>query len=153
MKSRVEVKLDKLHDAYLWMCSSFEEANQAVINRHTGEVVWRGVDNIWQEPVDRSDLEIMSFDEESDDLMSVWIYVPEKHELDLGSNIVFDFAYRFLPAHYEEVRAMFQQRGAYRNFRALLRQLGKGRAWDEFEEAETRRALREWAEEQGFAVV
>ncbi len=75
MKSRVEVKLDKLLEAYLWMCSSLEETNQAVINRHTGEVVWRGVDNIWQEPVDRSDLEIMSFDEESDDLMSVWILV------------------------------------------------------------------------------
>jgi hypothetical protein len=152
MKSRVEVKLDKLLEAYLWMCSSLEETNQAVIHRHTGHIVWRGVDAVWIPPEERSDLEILSVDEDEDECASVWVFVPEKHELDLGSGIVFAFASQHLPQHVQEVRNIFQRRGAYRNFRGLLRQLGKGRAWEEFEEAETLRALREWAEEQGFIV-
>jgi uncharacterized Zn finger protein len=91
MKSRVEVKLDKLLEAYLWMCSSLEETNQAVIHRHTGHIVWRGVDAVWIPPEERSDLEILSVDEDEDECASVWVYVPEKHELDLGNDIVFAF--------------------------------------------------------------
>ena len=50
--------------------------------------------------------------------------VPDKRELDLGRELVFDFVQDTLPDDFDEVRAMFRRRGAYGRFRDLVERRG-----------------------------
>jgi hypothetical protein len=49
-----------------------------------------------------------------------YLPVPNKRTLDLGKPLVLDFVDKFLPDDFDDVRAMFGRRGAYRNFRQLV---------------------------------
>jgi hypothetical protein len=46
-----------------------------------------------------------------------YIAIPDEKELQLGKALVFDSARKFLPDNYDEVRQIFNQRGAYRRFK------------------------------------
>jgi hypothetical protein len=81
-----------------------------------------------------------------------YIQVPDKRELDLGSQLVFDFARTAMPADYDDIRDIFRRSGAYGRFRTLLARRGKIDEWHDFENKETRRALREWCAENDIEV-
>ena len=73
-----------------------------------------------------------------------FIEIPHKNELDLGKKLVLEFAYRYLPEEVGKIQAIFDRKGAYSKYKALLEQQGVLERWYEFESKEQEKALREW---------
>ena len=59
---------------------------------------------------------------------------------------------RHLPDLYDDVRAIFRRRGAYGQFKELLEGNSKLEAWYEYEDAEEKRELRAWCEDNGLEI-
>ena len=87
-----------------------------------------------------------------DDIDSSARYVPVPHmrELDLGLELVFDFADAAMPDDADAVRQMFKRPDAYRHFSELVEERGLTDRWHDFREAQTRAVLSGWCEENGL---
>jgi hypothetical protein len=109
--------------------------HEAVLCRKTGKFLWH------------TDLEedIEAWPDDADD-EEKYISIPHKKELDLGKPLVLEFARQFLPDEFNEVRRMFDRRGAYARFRDLLQRKRALDRWYEFEAKATEAALREWCD-------
>jgi len=81
-----------------------------------------------------------------------YLVIPDKRELGLGKPLVLDFARECLPDDFDEVRYIFDKRGAYRKFRALVVRRNALERWYEFEANATERALRDWCELHSITV-
>jgi len=81
-----------------------------------------------------------------------YLMIPHKDELNLGRDLAFDFTIEYLPAEYENVRAIFRHKGAYAKFKSLLESSSKIEDWYKFEETQTNTALRQWAKEQDIEI-
>ena len=81
-----------------------------------------------------------------------YLAIPYKNELDLGSNLAFDFVREYLPSEYENVRSIFRRKGAYSRFKSLLENSEKIEEWYKFEAKHTEQALREWCAEQNIEI-
>lgn len=79
-----------------------------------------------------------------------YIEIPHKHELDLGTAMVEDFARRFLPRDYDEVRSIFRRKGAYGRFKVPLQRRGALEQWYDFENKAEEAALRAWCAGNGI---
>ncbi len=80
-----------------------------------------------------------------------YLVIPYKSDLNLGSNLAFEFVREYLPAEHDKVRSIFNRKGAYARFKLLLESAGKIEEWYKFEESHTEQALREWCSEQGIS--
>jgi hypothetical protein len=122
--------------SFEFVSSSGVGINEAFLCRQTGKIYWRSdsLDGLDDEVPDDLD------DEEK------YIAIPGKRDLDLGKPLVMDFAREFLPNDFDEVRYIFNNRGAYKKFRALVTRRNVLDRWYEFESKATERALREWCE-------
>jgi hypothetical protein len=118
--------------------------HRAFICRQTGKIYWQS------EALGLDDLEELPEDIEDEEKYAP---VPDKRELGLGKPLVLDFAREFLPDDFHEVRYMFSKRHAYRNFRALLLCRKALERWYEFESTATKKALREWCEQNSIEIV
>lgn len=118
--------------------------HQVFVCRQTGKTYWR------LDPLVVGELE----EELPDDIEDEEKYasVPDKRELGLGKPLVLDFAREWLPNDFDEVRHMFSKRHAYRNFRKLLLLRHALERWHEFESKATRKALRDWCEQNSIEV-
>ena len=118
--------------------------HQAFLCRRTGKIYWHS---------EFSDMDELN-DELPDDIEDdeKYIAIPDKRELDLGKPLVLDFAAEFMPDDFDEVRRIFDRKGAYRKFRALLERRGAVERWYDFESKATEQALREWCELNNIAV-
>lgn len=138
----VPLSLDELQSAQEWVSAGDAAAVdcEAYINRATGQVYWCG------EGVD---------DEPPEDIEdgSLYIAVPHKSEFDLGRSLALRFVEEHLPRELDTVYEYFRKRGAYSKFKSLLDRVGQLDAWHEYEQAATETALREWCEQNGFALV
>mgnify|MGYP001129761215 CR=1 FL=1 len=81
-----------------------------------------------------------------------YLIIPHKSELNLGRNLVFDFAVEHLPSEYERIRSIFRNRGAYARFKLLLEASSKIEQWYKFEAEHTEKALRDWCSTQGVEI-
>ena len=139
-KQPTRVKWHDLDSAYQYV-SSGSYGNEAVLNRESGEFIWHSEDGDsleeWPDDVD---------DEEK------YLAVPHKRDLDLGTQLVLDFARDFLPDDFDEVDRIFSRRGAYSRFKGLLQRKGLLERWYEFENKATERALKEWCDDNGVAI-
>lgn len=81
-----------------------------------------------------------------------YLAAPTRYELDLGTQLVFDFVGAHLPDAEGEVHAIFRRRGAYGRFKDLLDRRDMLDAWYRFEDARTHAALVAWAEGHGLVV-
>jgi hypothetical protein len=79
-----------------------------------------------------------------------YILIPDKRELDLGKPLVLDFARKFLPDDYDEVRYIFSRKGAYRRYNDLLVRRGALERWYDFSNKSEETAVREWCTENGI---
>lgn len=79
-----------------------------------------------------------------------YIRVPDKHGLDLGKALVFDFVRDVLPDDYNDVRDFMDRRGGYRHFRALVERRHVLERWYKFEQEAIHKALRDWCEVNGI---
>ncbi|MBN2804610.1 MAG: hypothetical protein JXR91_16065 [Deltaproteobacteria bacterium] len=106
--------------------------NSAVIHRKTGEIYYLGDDLDNDLPDD--------FDEDDEALLSIH----DKYDLELGSNIVMDFAHEYCSDDLEEIQFIFSHKGAYAHFKRLLSKKGRLEKWYEFEQEKTETALLKW---------
>ena len=134
------VKLDDLLAAYEWVSSSPKDS-EAFVSRITGNVHWSS--------------STMELDEElPDDIEdgSIYVVVPNKHDLNLGKGLAFRFAEERLGDSCQTVANFFRQRGAYGRFKDLLERKGCLEAWYIYEAEATELALRDWAAKAGLSI-
>ncbi len=79
--------------------------------------------------------------------------IPHKTDLGLGRDLVLWFVEEVIPDHLDEVAEIFQKRGAYARFRALLEEEGLTQQWYLFEAEAEQQALRNWCEENGVPII
>lgn len=135
------VNVGDLLAAYEWVSSSPDDC-AAFVSRATGKVHWSS-----------STMELD--DELPDDIEdgSLYVAVPNKHNLNLGRDLALTFAEEHLTEAYQTVANIFRQRGAYGRFKDLLERRGLLQAWYDFEAHSTETALRQWAVEEGLSVL
>ncbi len=81
-----------------------------------------------------------------------YLPVPDKRDLDLGNQLAFDYATRYLAQHYDDVRDMFRRRGAYRRFKDFLEQKDLLEKWYAYGDEQAAKALGEWCEAEGLSL-
>jgi catechol 2,3-dioxygenase-like lactoylglutathione lyase family enzyme len=79
-----------------------------------------------------------------------YVAIPHKHDLNLGKRLALAFVEEALPDALDDVRAMFQRKGAYSRFKTLLERRRMLERWYEYEAKATREALRDWCEDHGI---
>jgi len=136
------VSLDKLEDAMEWVSCDFLD-NEAYICQLTGKIYLVAGD-----PGMIDEEEIPDDIHNSDKYLSV----PDKRDLDLGNQLAFDFATRYLTQHYDDVRDMFRRRGAYRRFKDFLERKEMLEKWYAYGEEQVAKALGEWCEKEGLSL-
>ena len=121
--------------AFEFVGASSTGEHQVFLCKPTGELHWH------------SD-SLEEFDELPDDIDDdeKYIQLPDKRELDLGKQLVFDFAREFLPRDFDEVQRIFSRKGAYARFKDLLVRRGALDQWYAFEEKAEENALRRWCD-------
>ncbi len=135
------VSLDKLQDAMEWV-SADPYDNEAYICRQTGTIYW-----IAGDPG-------MIDEEAPEDIhdSAKYLPVPDKRDLDLGSQLAYDFASQHLPQHYNDVRDMFRRRGAYGRFKEFLEGEGLLEEWYRYGDECEAKVMGEWCTAKGFSV-
>lgn len=133
------VKLEDIEDALMLTSNSMYGA-EMWLNRVTGDTY------LISDLIDPEDEEVPQDLYDSDD----YLLLPQKRDLGLGNNLVFDFVDEQLPEQYDAVDRIFSRRGAYGRFKDLLEGLDKLEAWYKYEEEATRKAIIEWCEQEGL---
>jgi hypothetical protein len=82
-----------------------------------------------------------------------YVRLPDRQDLDLGTELVLRFAAERLDEHYDEIAAIFSRKGAYRRFKQFVSRLGALDSWYEFENDAREKALRDWCAENSVEVV
>ena len=133
------LSFDDLESAFHWVSGLGPFENSAYVSRATGQIYWVSEETKVNEVV-------------PDDLEdgTLYIAVPHKNDLDLGRNLVFEFAEEHLADDMHKVRSFFFKRGAYSRFKDLLEYRELLQQWYEFERSATQKALQRWAKENGF---
>jgi hypothetical protein len=132
------VRFSDLQLAFEFVSSGRMGENEAYLDRQSGKIYWHS--------------EFGENDEElPDDIDNEkYIAIPDRRELDLGKPLVLEFAREFLPDDYDEVRHIFNRRGAYRRYKDLLVRRGALERWYDLSNKAEEAALREWCAENGI---
>jgi hypothetical protein len=138
-KMMPEVDANDLEDAVL-MVSEAGTSAEAWVSLDTGEV------HVRSELVDEAQAPLPA----DIDSSARYVPVPSMSTLDLGLELVFDFADATMPDDADRVRQMFKRSGVYRHFSELIEERGLTDRWHDFREAQTRAALAGWCEENGL---
>lgn len=136
------VKFSDVLEGYEYTNFDTGGINQAFLDKETGKVYYYtdSGDNFEELPEDL---------DESDK----YIEIPCKNDLDLGRNLVFDFAVQHLPDDANYIQDMFRRKGAYSQFRNFLEHKGAIKKWYDFENEQVEKALREWCALYGVELV
>jgi hypothetical protein len=142
-KQATTVTWHDLSTSFEYVSSGQPYENVAVLNRESGEFLWRSelggdLDDEWPDDVE---------DDEK------YLGIPHKRELDLGKPLVMDFVREFLPDAVDDVHRIFGRQGAYAKFKDLLHRRNALEQWYAFENEATERVLREWCEENDVVIV
>ncbi|QDO99918.1 hypothetical protein [Thalassotalea sp. PS06] len=132
----MKIKFSDILELFEMVNFGSPHSNEGYINKSTGKTYFYSEfgDNEEELPDD--------IDEET------YLFIPHKSELNQGNDLAFDFTLEHLPSHYENVRSIFRQKGAYARFKSLLESSGKIELWYKFEADQTEKALRQWCEVQ-----
>ncbi len=137
----MQVKYSDLELAYYFVSSDSPGDNCALLDKLTGKIYFESKYS-----------DVHEFTEQ------MWeaecsVEIPDKYDLDLGKQLVFDFVNTHLHLHYEYVRDIFSRRGAYSRYKGFLESIGQLQNWFEFEQKSTENALREWAGQNGVEII
>lgn len=126
------IKFGDIEDAYLFVSTAPEFSHQAILCKETGKIFYAS-----------------EYDDENEIPEDVYendecIEISGKNTLDLGTNLVFEFAEKNLPEMYEQVRQIFRKKGAYARYKDLLDEKGLLQRWYDFENDRQTQALKEW---------
>jgi hypothetical protein len=131
----VSVDWNELLLTFEFVSAGQPHEHEAVLCRKTGEFLWHT----------DLDEDIERWPDDADD-EEKYLSIPHKKELDLGQPLVFEFVRQFLPDDFDEIRRIFDRRGAYARFNDLLQRRKALDRWYDFEAKATEAALREWCE-------
>jgi hypothetical protein len=137
----VTVDWNELLDTFEFASIGQPGEHEAVLCRKTGKFLW----------LTDLDEDIEAWPHDADD-EEKYLSIPHKKELDLGKPLVLEFARQFLLDEFDEVRRIFDKRGAYARFNDLLRRRKALDRWYDFEAKATETALREWCEINGITI-
>ncbi len=139
MQTGVLVSFEELLASFEWVSAAVPFENEAYVSRITGKIFWSSSSTDVEEelPEDIED-------------GSVYIAVPNKHDLDLGRELALRFVEEHLPESYEFADGFFRSRGAYSRFKALLERTNQLQNWYEYEKIAVDAALRAWSTENGL---
>jgi len=137
------VSLDQLQNAMEWASSDFLD-NEAYICRQTGKIYWLAGDPGMIDEEEEIPEDIHNGDR--------YLPVPDKRDLDLGNQLAFDFATRYLAQHYDDVRDMFRHQGAYRRFKDFLERKDMLEKWYAYSDERAAKALGEWCETENLSL-
>ena len=137
------VSLDQLQNAMEWASSDFLD-NEAYICRQTGKIYWLAGDPGMIDEEEEIPEDIHNGDR--------YLPVPDKRDLDLGNQLAFDFATRYLAQYSDYVRDMFRRQGAYRRFKDFLERKDMLEKWYAYSDEQAAKALEEWCEAAGLSV-
>src|SRR5437879_1919482 len=128
----VSVNWDELLHTFEFVSLGQPHEHEAVLCRKTGKFLWHSdvAEDIEEWPDDADDEE-------------KYLSIPHKKELDLGTPLVFAFAREFLPDELDEIRRIFDKRGAYARFKDLLQRRKALDRWYDFENKATEAACRD----------
>lgn len=145
MAESIAVKWEELLDAFTFVNSAQKGENLARLSTVSGQIhrhsEWT---DLWDEPRGGETGETVTDGQTLD--------IPHKTDLGLGRDLVLWFVEEILPEQLDEVAAIFQKRGAYAKFRALLEEEGLVQHWYQFEKDAEEQALRNWCEENGIPI-
>ena len=133
------VNANDLEDAVL-MVSEPDTGAEAWVSLDTGEVHVRWEMGGGELPPLPEDI----------DTSERYVEVPDMRTLDLGIELVFDFADAAMPDDVANVRQIFKRASAYGRFSKLVEERGLTERWHDFRAAQTRAALAGWCEENGL---
>ncbi len=136
----MKVKFRDLESAFEFVSFDSFCENTALLDKSTGKIYWNS------EEAGLNDIPEELWDSDSS------VAIPHKNDLDLGKQLVLDFVRTHLPQHYDHVRDIFSRRGAYARFKDFLQYTDQLQKWYDFENTSTKKALREWAEENGVEI-
>lgn len=136
------VKYSDLEDAFQYVSSDMEGINHALLNKETGEHYWSS----------EYDPDFSDWPEDAED-PDKYVTVPHKHELDLGRELVRDFAARHCADQWDTIERIFSRKGAYRRFKDWLDQRNMLQSWYNFENQRTKEALLSWCQLEGIEVI
>lgn len=118
--SRHSVTIDQFNEHGKCHTTPFD--NDAFVSRITGNVHWSP-----------STIELDDELPENIEDGSIYVAVPNKHDLNLGKNPALTFTEEQLADSYQTVANIFRQRGAYGRFKDLLERKGCLQAWYDYE--------------------
>ncbi|MCK5354294.1 MAG: hypothetical protein KAJ63_04200 [Methyloprofundus sp.] len=136
-------KLDNIHDGLMFVSSMGYGECSAILDRQSGKIYYRSG---W---LDTDEIDQLS-DEDYDP--KIHIHLPDKKDLDLGRNLVFDFVEQFIPDKEDKVEQIFSRKGAYSRYKDFLDGIGMLEKWSEFENQRELMALIEWCEDSGVDI-
>jgi len=132
------MKFDEIEDAFFFVSSASQFTNSAFLSKETGEIFYiSGMGDSDDLPEDMED---------SDE----YIEIPHKNDLDLGNRLVMEFITEQCPELLEKVHAMFRRKGAYSRYKELLDSKGLLERWYDYENQNTKEALRQWCADNGI---
>jgi hypothetical protein len=139
MPTRTSVSFGELLTSFEWVSSGFSCEDAAYVSRVTGKIFYSSSsDDVAQElPADIDD-------------ETVYLFVPNKQDLDLGRGLALRFAEAYLPESLPLVYGFFRRHCAYSRFKALLERTNQLERWYEFEQTAVEHALRQWSAEIGL---
>lgn len=137
-------KFREIENAMMFVSSMGFGENSAVLDKSTGKIYYQS------EYGDVDEFEDFSEDDYDPE---IHIEIPHKNHLDLGKDLVFEFAKRFIPDDYDRVRRIFKKRGAYSRFKDLLDSRGMLQKWYDFENHREQLALVQWCEENKIDLI
>ena len=110
------------------------------ISRSTGQTYIRsemaGVDELPEDVLENDD----------------YAEIPNRYDLDLGKNLVWEFVDRQIPGLKNKVQGIFSRRGAYSRYKAFLAELELLDAWHRFEDERTKEALLKWCRDESIPI-
>lgn len=138
------VELNELLFAVHFISADPDHASEAFLSLETGKI------HIRSEYMDFEGVE-----ELPDDLddPARYISLPDKYDLNLGTSLVWSFVDEYSRSDYDRVRAMFRKRGAYAKFKDWADRKDLLETWHRFEEEATKKAVREWCEENDLHLI
>ena len=128
-------KFDDIEHAFMFTGGEFD-GNSVFLCRVTGRLYY-----------------ISEFGDSDDDLPEdldeneQYLLLPNRQDLDLGSQLVFRFIREHAPTHTDEIRQIFSRKGAYKRFKRFLEANHMLDAWYAYENEQTVAAIKAWCRE------
>jgi len=134
------VKFFNLDVAYEFVSSEALGMNSAILCKETGQIFYQS-----------DDIDSDEFPEDFED-NDKYIEIPNKRDLNLGNELVYDFMLAHLPDKADTVKTFFRSKGAYARFKEFLTNCGALDQWHEYEKVKTESALRAWCAQNDIVI-